>query len=119
MFFRAPNMFAYTIVHLTFRAPQIVVRARVCANVYHALYKGKRKVYYTPPSTQNLVSVSRLYFIEKELTDRSLVYLEPNNQTTFRQLRLKAMNMVGRPQCLLVLDSESVNKHFNRDIKTM
>ena len=33
--FRAPNiMFAYTIVHLNFRVPEIVVRARVYANVY-------------------------------------------------------------------------------------
>ena len=28
-FFHAPNMFAYTIVHLTFRAPQIFVHARI------------------------------------------------------------------------------------------
>ena len=28
-FFHAPNMFAYTIVHLTFRAPQKFVHARI------------------------------------------------------------------------------------------
>ena len=30
--------FAYTIVHLTFPAPQIVIRARVYANVYLAMH---------------------------------------------------------------------------------
>ena len=61
----------------------------------------------------------RLYFIEKEITDRSLVYLEPNNQTTFCQLCLKAISMIGHSQCLLVLESKAVSKHFKRDIKTM
>ena len=35
MFFRAPNnIFVYTIVHLTYRAPQIFICARVYTNVY-------------------------------------------------------------------------------------
>ena len=38
----------------------------------------------------------------KNYTDRSLVHLEPNTQTTFCQLCLKAMNIVGSSQCLLV-----------------
>ena len=43
MFFRAPNnMFGYMIVHLTFREPQVVVRARVYANVYLALHLLQR-----------------------------------------------------------------------------
>ena len=37
---------------------------------------------------QNLVWVSRLHFIQKEITDRSLVYLEPNSQTIYCQLYL-------------------------------
>ena len=41
--FRAPNnMFAYTIVHLTFRAPQVVVYARVYANKYLTLHLLQR-----------------------------------------------------------------------------
>ena len=36
-------------------------------------------------------------FIEKEATDGSLVYPEPDKQITFRQLCLKAMNMVVLP----------------------
>ena len=35
--------------------------------------------------------------MEKETTDGSLVYPEPNKRATFRQLRLKAMNMVVLP----------------------
>ena len=34
------------------------------------------------------------FFIEKEITDGSFVYAEPN-QTTFCQLYLKEMNMVN------------------------
>ena len=44
-FFRAPNnMFAYTIVHLTFRAPQIVVRACVRANLYLVVHLLQRYI---------------------------------------------------------------------------
>ena len=43
MFSRAPNnMFVYAIVHLTFRAPQIVIRAHVYTNVYLAVYLTKK-----------------------------------------------------------------------------
>ena len=41
--FRAPNnMLAYMIVHLTFCAPQLVVRARRCANGYLAVHPLQR-----------------------------------------------------------------------------
>ena len=36
------NMFAYAIVHLRFRASQIVVRARMYTNVYLAMYLLQR-----------------------------------------------------------------------------
>ena len=49
----------------------------------------------------------------------NIVYPEPNNQTTFRQLHLKAMSMVSPSHCLLVKESEAVREHFNLDIKTM
>ena len=43
MFFHAPNnMFAYTIVHLKFRAPQVVIHAHVYANMYLALHLLQR-----------------------------------------------------------------------------
>ena len=81
MFFRAPNnIFAYTIVHLTFRAPQIVIRARVNTNVYLAVHLLQRQKYFRAevnlrsiPLTINpeLVWVSRLFIIEKETTDIS------------------------------------------------
>ena len=41
-------------------------------------------------------------FIEEATTDGSLVYPELNDKITFHQLFLKAMNMVGPFQCLLV-----------------
>ena len=41
-------------------------------------------------------------FIEKETTDKSLVYPKPNSQKPFCQLCLKAMNIVGPSQGLLV-----------------
>ena len=43
MFFRAPNnMFVYTIMHLTFCTPRIVICAPVYANVYLALHLQQR-----------------------------------------------------------------------------
>ena len=43
-FFWAPNnMFLYIIAHLTYSAPQIVVRARVYANVYLAVHLLQRQ----------------------------------------------------------------------------
>ena len=46
-FFCAPNnMLAYTIVHFTFRAPQIVVPVRVYANVYLAVHLLQRQKYF-------------------------------------------------------------------------
>ena len=45
----------------------------------------------------NLVCVSTLFFIEKETTGESLVYPEPNNQTTVKQLCLKAIKMLVFP----------------------
>ena len=40
------------------------------------------------------------FLLEKETTDRSLLYPEPNNQATFCQSCLKAMHMVGLSQCV-------------------
>ena len=66
-------------------------------------YKAKVNVRSIPLTiNQNLVWVSRFSFIEKEITDSSLVYLEPNNQTTFCKLCLKAMNTVDHSPCLLI-----------------
>ena len=42
IFVKPNNMFAYTIVYLTFSAPQILVRARVHLNVYLALHLPQR-----------------------------------------------------------------------------
>ena len=65
--FHAPNdMPEYTIVHLIFRVPQVVVWKCVYTNVYLAMYP------------------------------------EPNNQTTFSQLCLKVINMVGQSLCFLL-----------------
>ena len=60
-------MFAYTIVHLTFRAPQIVVCACVYANVYlvvHLLQRqkyfsveGKLKVYSNPEPSLGIQTI--------------------------------------------------------------
>ena len=45
MFFRAfNNMFAYTIMHLTFGAPQIVARIQMYANVYLATHMQIERV---------------------------------------------------------------------------
>ena len=46
MFFRAPNnMFAYTIVELTFFVPQIFIYARVYAKVYLSMHLMWRQKY--------------------------------------------------------------------------
>ena len=80
-------------VHLTFCAPQIVVRGRVHANVYLALHllQGKVNVRSLPPTInpEPSLSIQTLFY-------RESVYLEPSNQTTFCQLCLKTINMVGR-----------------------
>ena len=47
-FFRAfHDMFAHTIMHLTFRAPQIVIRACVYANVYLNVHLLQIQKYFT------------------------------------------------------------------------
>ena len=91
-FFRTPNnMFACTIVHLTFRAPQTVVRARLYANVYLAVPCRKdRNILQQKVNLRSFpLSINpeyilgiQTFFIEKETTDGCLVYPE---QTT-RQL---------------------------------
>ena len=44
---RVPNnMFEYTIVHLTFSAPQTVVRLRMYAKVYLAVHLLQRQKYF-------------------------------------------------------------------------
>ena len=55
------------------------------------------KIRYINPETSLGIQT---VLIEKETTDRSLVYSEPNKQTTFCQPCLKAMNMVSPSQCL-------------------
>ena len=71
------------IVHLTFCAPQVVVRGHMFTNVYltgNILQRVEVNLEYFRVETSR---VSRLHFIEKELTDGSLVYSEPNKQATF------------------------------------
>ena len=70
---------------------------------YRNILEQKVNVRSIPPTINPEPSMGiQTIFIEKETTDRSLLYLEPNNQTTFCQLCLKAMNMVSPSQCLLV-----------------
>ena len=98
-FFRAPNMFAYTIMDL-----KIVVRAHVCTNIYLAVHLLQRQKYFRVKVNLRSIPLTinpepsfgiPTVFIKKETTDGSLVYPEPNNQTFFRHLCLKAMKMVG------------------------
>ena len=82
-------MFVDTIVHLIFCAPQIAVRAHVCAYVYLDLHLLQRqnvveqKVNFRSiPLGFNPEPIlgTRLFFIEKETTERSADSLEPNNR---------------------------------------
>ena len=99
-------------------APQTLFTSKRSSRVpSHYYYKDRS--FLEQKITQNLVWVSGLLFIEKETTGRSLVYPAPNNQTTFCQLCLTAMNMVGPSQCLLVEVSKAVSDYFNRGINTM
>ena len=76
--FSCNNIFAHTIVHLTFCAPQIVIRASVHTNVYLAVHLLERQKYFRAevnlgqfhsPSIHNLVWVSKLFITEKKTTD--------------------------------------------------
>ena len=111
-FFRTRNnMFACTIVHLTFRAPQTVVRARLYANVYLAVHLPQRQKYFTVEGKLKVFSTlhqPRIYsgyldFFYRERNNRRVSCLpRTNNQTTFCQLCLKTINMLSPSQCLLV-----------------
>ena len=65
-------MFAYTIVHLTFRAREIVVRAQVYANVYLTCAYYKDKV--------NVRSISLTINPEPSLGIQTLFHKERNNR---------------------------------------
>ena len=86
LFCAANNTFAYMIVHLTFRAPQILVCAHVYANVYltfHLLPKLEWKVNlrFIPLTNNPETSLGiQTVFIEKETTHGSLVYPEPTTR---------------------------------------
>ena len=111
-FFRATNnMLAYMMEHVTFmHLKQSLVHACTLKCTLPCTYYKDRNILeqkvnlrsINSPSAQKLVWVSRLLFVEKKTADGSLVYPEPNKQTTFYQPCLKAMNIVGPSQCLLV-----------------
>ena len=108
MFFRAPNnIFAYTIVHPIFVASQKVVCARVYAHVYLIMHlvqrqkyfrvEGKLMVYSTHHQHRIWSGYPDCFLYEKKQQTGSPVCPEPNNQTTFCQLCLKARNMLVLP----------------------
>ena len=86
--FRTPNnMFACTIVHLTFRAPQTVVRActltstspcTCCKDKNILEWKVNLRFFPLSINPEYILGI-QTFFIEKETTDGSLVYPE---QTT-------------------------------------
>ena len=120
-------MFVYNIRHLTFCAPQTVIRACVFAKVYLAVHLLQRQKYFRVANLRSIQLITNpepspgIHIVfYRERNNRRICFLpEPNNQIFFHQLFLKAMNMVGASQCLLGYRSETVSKHFNLDIKTM
>ena len=126
-------MFAYMIVHLTFRAPQIVFCAGVYANVYLAVHLLRRQKYLE--QKVNLRSVPLTINSEPSLGIKTAFYRERNNRLVSCQPRTKKThnfpstvlesNEHGRSLQvfvglkLLVYDCKPVSKHFNWDITTM
>ena len=87
-------------MHLTFHASQVVVPACVYTNVYFTVHLLQRWKYFRVEGTLRYFPlpvnpepslVIQTVFIEKETTDWSLVYSEPNNQEAFCQVCLKGL----------------------------
>ena len=91
MFFRAPNnIFAYTIVHLIFVAPQKVVCARVYAHVYLVMHLVQRQKYFRVEV--NLRSIPLTINTESSLDIQTVFYMKRSN----RQGLLSAQNQTTR-----------------------
>ena len=128
--FCAPNnMFVDTIAHVIFCAPQIAVRAHVCAYVHLDLHLLQRQnvveqkvKFRSIPLGINPEPIlgTILFFIEKETIERSVDSLEPNN----RQLSVNCVwkqwtSSVIPTVCWFKKDSETASDYFNQGIKTM
>ena len=77
-FFRARNnIFAYTIVHLTFRAPQIVIRTCMYTTMYLAVHLLQRQKYFR--AEVNLRSIPLTMNLEPSLGIQTVYYRERDN----------------------------------------
>ena len=95
-------MFAYMFVHLTFRAPQVVIWAHMCTNVYLTVHLLERQKYFR--EKVNLRSIPLTIDPKPSFGIHTVFYRERNNR------RVSCLPRIKQPDNFQPIVFES-NKH--------